>query len=51
MNRGGKETSYTEYDRFREIEYSGAHGTVTIIQDTENARAWIQSTVTLEVRP
>lgn len=51
MKNSRKDTTDDAYERFREIEYSDTHGTVTIIQDTENERAWIQSDVTLEVRP
>lgn len=35
--------------RYREIQYHGVVGPVTIIQDTQNDEAWIQSTVTAEV--
>lgn len=50
MIRSGERTPTAKYERFRTIEYCDAHGTVTIIQDTQNDRAWLQSTVTLEVR-
>lgn len=36
--------------RYRELEYDGRDGPVTIIQDTENERRWLQSTVTVPVR-
>ncbi|MFB6140822.1 MAG: hypothetical protein ABEJ26_10355 [Halosimplex sp.] len=35
--------------RYRTIEYASGDVTVTIIQDSENDRAWIQSDRTLEV--
>jgi len=38
-------------DRFRWIEYSGDLGPVSIIQDTENHQAWLQSDFVLDVRP
>ncbi len=38
-------------DRFRWIEYSGDSGPISIIQDTENHRAWVQSDFVVDVRP
>lgn len=46
-------TEFTQsdtYGRLREIEFSGVQGTITILQDSENDRAWIQSDTTLPVR-
>lgn len=50
MSRPGEESANPPHGRLREIEYTGSNGAVMIIQDTENDRAWLQSTVTLEVR-
>ncbi|MFB6165268.1 MAG: hypothetical protein ABEJ31_08935 [Haloarculaceae archaeon] len=38
------------FERYRAIEYSGEDGRITIIQDTENDRAWIQSDSLRDVR-
>ncbi|WP_424004923.1 hypothetical protein ACOZ4I_18655 (plasmid) [Haloarcula salina] len=38
-------------DRFRWIEYTGDLGPVSIIQDTENHQAWLQSDSVVDVRP
>jgi hypothetical protein len=50
MTRSDERSETSTFDRFREIVYADAEGTVTIIQDTRNDRAWVQSTVTIEVR-
>ncbi|MBX0324234.1 hypothetical protein EGH21_14440 [Halomicroarcula sp. F13] len=39
-----------DLDRYRAIEYRSENGLVTIIQDTENEAAWVQSDVREEVR-
>jgi hypothetical protein len=36
-------------DRYRYIQYNDDGGTVTVIQDTENHHAWIQSTLHVAV--
>ncbi|GGN90958.1 hypothetical protein GCM10009030_13470 [Haloarcula pellucida] len=41
----------TTLERYRAIEYRGENGLVTIIQDTENEGAWIQSDVRRDVLP
>lgn len=38
-------------DRYRYIQYNDDGGTVTVIQDTENHHAWIQSTQHVAVEP
>lgn len=39
-----------DLDRYRAIEYRSETGLVTIIQDTENEEAWVQSDVREPVR-
>lgn len=43
------EPEAADADRYRAIEYQRTAGQVTIIQDTENEQAWIQSDVTADV--
>lgn len=38
-------------ERYREIEYDGTLGTVLVIQDTENDRAWLESDHVVDVEP
>lgn len=38
-----------ERGRYREMEYADDDGVVTIFQDVENDRAWVQSDVTVPV--
>jgi hypothetical protein len=35
--------------RYRTMEYDGEDGVVTIFQDVENDRAWVQSDTTIPV--
>lgn len=39
----------TADDRYRYVEYDTDGSTVSIIQDSENQRAWIQSTLSVDV--
>jgi hypothetical protein len=47
----GDERNGSTRERYRTIEYRGTVESVTVIQDTENDRAWVQSDVTVEIRP
>ena len=38
-------------DRYRYIQYTDDGGTITVIQDSENHHAWIQSTLYVPVEP
>lgn len=40
-----KDANATNGSRYRYVEYTDDGNTVSIIQDAENHRAWIQSTV------
>ena len=45
------DTRTPDRDRYRYIQYEDNGGTVTVIQDTENHHAWIQSTLHVPVEP
>jgi hypothetical protein len=50
MSNTKHEINGDEDGRYRTIEYSSDSGMVTIIQDSENDNAWIQSDQLMEVR-
>lgn len=43
------DTNAQHTDRYRYVEYESDGTSVSVIQDTENQRAWIQSTVNVAV--
>jgi hypothetical protein len=43
------EPTATDRDRYRYVQYDDGGGTVYVLQDTENHRAWIQSTLSVAV--
>lgn len=49
MSNPTQETDSDGRGRYRAIEYSSGEGTVTVIQDSENDQAWIQSDQPMEV--
>jgi len=49
MTNSTREHDEDGTERYRAIEYGSNKERVTIIQDSENEKAWIQSDYTLEV--
>jgi len=49
MNTKSNDT-IESFDRYRTIKYQQHSGPVTIIQDTENDNAWIQSDITMTLQ-
>lgn len=50
MSDSTRETNVDEQGKYQSIEYTGSTGTITIIQDRENDKAWIQSNQPMEVQ-
>lgn len=49
MSANSEESDDPTAGRYQEIEYQGSLGTVLVIQDTENEKAWIESDVVVEL--
>lgn len=43
------DANQSDADRYTFVEYEGERGTVSVVQDVQNERAWIQSTTTAPV--
>jgi len=51
MTHSRQENTSENAGRYRAIEYGTGETAVTIIQDSRNDRAWIQSDRPMELRP